>query len=299
MRLPPLNALRNFEAAARLKSFQKAAQELYVTPSAVSHQIKGLEEFLGLKLFIRQTRKLKLTRAGEDYFLSVRDALQEIEKSTQRLISLHESGHLHLSVSPVFLTRWLMPRIGQFRGAFPDVKLEISSATGLIDFTNQETDIAVYYGDGDWKDVEPHFLRHLQLRPVCHPRLLKDVTLESPSELLKYPLLHSSKHPDYWKNWFEEQGIEYEEKTQDMSFSSGTLAASAATNGLGFALVDLGLYSEEVSLGKLFSPFDHALQNQRSFYLVKRKDKMMTYAMKSFHGWIIEEMAKENAEISA
>lgn len=293
MRLPPLNALRNFEAAARLNSFQKAAEELFVTPSAVSHQIKGLEEYLGLELFIRRPRKLKLTRAGEDYFRSVRDALREIERSTQRLVSLHESGDLHLSVAPVFLTRWLMPRMSSFRDSFPDVKLEIAATKGLIDFTSEETDIAVYYGDGNWKDIESHFLRHVQLRPACHPNLLKGKTLSTPSDLLDYPLLHNSKNPEFWENWFKDQRIVYKERTQGMTFSSATLATSAAINGLGFALVDEGMYSEEVSMGKLISPFDHALNSNRALYLVKRKERTMSYAMSAFHRWIIEEMAKD------
>lgn len=292
-RLPPLNALKSFEAAARRGSFQAAASELFVTPSAVSHQIKTLEEFIGLELFIRQPRKIALTHAGEDYYRSIQTALNEIDRSTQKLISTHQSGDLHLSVAPAFLTRWLLPRISSFYETHPDIKIEISAASGLIDFNVQETDMAVYFGSGDWPDIDIHLLRHYQQRPVCNPLLLQGKRIQNPEELLEYPFLHVNKRQEEWPNWFNQLGVEFKEKKQGMYFSSGSLTTVAAINGLGFALADVGFVSEEIASGKLVSPVSEHLKTDKSFYLVYQKNRAMTYSMKSFHNWLLAEMEKD------
>ena len=274
-------------------SFQAAASELFVTPSAVSHQIKGLEEFLGLDLFVRQPRQIVLTHAGEDYFRSVQNALYEIDRSTQRLISTHQSGELHLSVAPAFLTRWLLPRISSFYETHPDIKIEISAATGLLDFDRQETDMAVYFGRGDWPGIEIHLLRHYQQRPVCNPKLLRGQSIEKIEDLLSYPFLHVNKREDEWANWFQQMGVSFVEKKQGMYFSSGSLTTVAAINGLGFALADIGFISEELSSGKLVAPLEYYLKTDKSFYLVYQKKRALTYSMKSFQQWLMDEMAKD------
>ena len=292
-RLPPLNALKSFEAAARKGSFQSAASELFVTPSAVSHQIKALEEFLGLDLFIRKPRQIILTHAGEDYFRSVQRALYEIDRSTQKLISTHQSGELHLSVAPAFLTRWLLPRISSFYETHPDIKIEISAATGLLDFERQETDMAVYFGHGDWPGIEIHLLRHYQQRPVCNPKLLQHKSIDNVEDLLNYPFLHVNKREDEWGNWFAQMGVDFVEKKQGMYFSSGSLTTVAAINGLGFALADVGFVSEELSSGKLIAPLEYFLKTDKSFYLVYQKNRALTYSMRAFQQWLMEEMSKD------
>jgi LysR family glycine cleavage system transcriptional activator len=292
-RLPPLNALKSFEAAARRGSFQAAAEELFVTPSAISHQLKALEDFLGLELFIRQPRKVTLTQAGDDYYHSIQGALMEIDQSTQRLISTHQSGVLHLSMAPAFLSRWLLPRISSFYEAQPDVKLELSSSAGLVDFDRSETDMAVYFGNGDWPDIEMHLLRHYHQTPVCSPKLLEKCGVNNPEDILQYTLLHVTKRQDDWLNWFQKAGVNYKELKQGMNLSSGALTAVAAINGLGVALADLGFVNEELSSGKLIAPLDIAFGNSKSFYLVYQKKRAMTYAMKAFQLWLMEEMSKD------
>lgn len=292
-RLPPLNALKYFEAAARRGSFQAAAEELFVTPSAISHQLKSLEEFLDLELFIRQTRKITLTQAGEEYYRSIHKALMEIDRSTQRLISTHQSGELHLSMAPAFLTRWLLPRISGFYQTHPDVHLELSSTAGFVDFDSSETDMAVYFGNGNWADVESHFLRDYQHRPVLSPVLLDKNPINKPEDILNHTLLHVSKRKDDWERWCTKAEVSYQETRQGMDLSSGALTAIAAINGLGVALADVGFVSEELSSGKLIAPFDISVANSKSFYLVYQKDRAMTYAMKAFKAWLMDEMAKD------
>jgi len=291
--LPPLNSLKSFAAAARHGSFQSAAAELFVTPSAISHQIKSLEAFLGLELFIRQPRRITLTHAGKDYFRSVQKALYEIDRSTQKLISTHQTGELHLSVAPAFLTRWLLPRISSFYEAQPDVQIEFSAATGLIDFDRDETDMAVYFGRGDWPGIDIQLLRHYQQRAVCNPSLLHGETVEAPEDVLKYTLLHVKKRAEEWGNWFRQVGVDYKQSKQGMYFSSGSLTTSAAINGLGFALADVGFVSEEIASGKLIVPVEEYLRTDKSFYLVYQKNRAMTYSMKAFQSWLTEEMAKD------
>lgn len=292
-RLPPLNALKYFEAAARRGSFQAAAEELYVTPSAISHQLKSLEEFLDLELFIRQPRKITLTQAGDEYYRSIQKALMEIDKSTQRLMSSHQSGELHLSMAPAFLTRWLLPRISGFYQTHPDVHLELSSTAGIIDFGSSETDMAVYFGNGEWPNVETHFLRDYQHRPVFSPALLKHGPIDQPEDILNHTLLHVTKRLDDWERWCKKADISYRETRQGMDLSSGALTAIAAINGLGVALADVGFVSEELNSGKLLAPFDISMGNGKSFYLVYQKNRAMTYAMKAFQTWLMDEMSKD------
>ncbi len=234
-----------------------------------------------------------LTHAGKDYYRSIQKALYEIDRSTQKLISTHQSGELHLSVAPAFLTRWLLPRIGSFYAAQPDVQIEFSAATGLIDFDRDETDMAVYFGQGKWPGIEIQLLRHYQQRPVCNPSLLRGESIESPEDILKYPLLHVKKRAEEWGNWFQQAEVVYKQQRQGMYFSSGSLTTSAAISGLGFALADVGFVSEEISIGKLIVPQEMYLKTDKSFYLVYQKNRAMTYSMRAFQSWLTEEMAKD------
>jgi LysR family glycine cleavage system transcriptional activator len=294
-RLPPLTALKNFAAAARLGSFQAASIELFVTPSAVSHQVKSLEEFLGIELFVRRTRRISLTAAGEDYYQSIQEALYEIDRSTQQLISTHQAGQLHLSLAPAFLTRWLLPRISSFYEAQPDIQIEMSAASGLIDFDRDATDMAVYFGNGEWAGIEVQLLRHYQQVPVCNPELLNGREINSPSDLLNYTLLHIPKRKDEWQRWFTQVGTTYKESKRGLYLSSGSLTTSAAINGLGFALADIGFVSEEIANGKLIAPLDEFLITEKSFYLVHQKKRALTYPMKAFQSWVTNEMIKDIA----
>jgi LysR family glycine cleavage system transcriptional activator len=294
-RLPPLTALKSFSAAARLGSFRAASAELFVTPSAVSHQVKSLEEFLGVELFVRRTRRISLTAAGEEYYQSVQEALYEIDRATQKLISTHQAGQLHLSLAPAFLTRWLLPRIGSFYEAQPDIQIEMSATSGLIDFDKDETDMAVYFGGGQWDGIEVQLLRDFQQVPVCNPALLNSNEIYTPSDILNYPLLHIPKRKDEWQRWFAQVGVACKEKKRGLYLSSGALTTSAAINGLGFALADIGFVSEEVSTGKLIAPLDDFLLSDKSFYLVHQKKRALTYPMKAFQSWVMDEMIKDIA----
>ncbi len=289
--MPPLNALRSFESAARLGSFNKAAEELYVTPSAVSHQVKSLEEFLGLKLFRREKRRVLLTSAGEKYLASVEHALDELDSATRRLMSSPNAGAVNLSVAPAFLTRWLVPRLAQFQLDCPEVELRLSASNGLIDFAHSDTDMAVYVGSGEWRHVEKHFLRNMVLVPVCSPRLLKGPKpLKQPADLLSHTLIHVESRLDEWPQMLEEARIQKMGPSKGLTFSNTSLALSAAMEGVGIALADRELVEREVEYGQLVIPFDICLDTHKAFYLVYQKNRTLTHGMEAFRDWVLAQM---------
>lgn len=290
-RLPPLNSLKCFESAARHGSFNKAAQELNVTPSAISHQIKGLESFLGIELFRRTKRKVVLTEAGESYIKPIKKIFQQLEQATADLETAQHVGSLKLAVAPSFLTRWLMPRMERFQSRYPEIEIEIRSSMGLIDFSMGDIDMAVYFGNGEWDGIEAHYLRPIRLAPVCSPRLIKpEQPINVPEDMRFYPLLHVSKRSDEWNDWLVQNGLDPKVFRRGLMFSSGSLTAGAAAQGLGIALADISLVTPEIESGHLQVLFDKQLETNRSFYLVFEKERAFTPAMTAFKEWIIEEM---------
>ena len=290
-RLPPLNALKMFEASARNLSFSGASEELFVTPSAVSHQVKTLENFLGVELFHRSNRKVTLTPQGEQYLTSVKHAFDEIEMATQRLSVTQGASVVQISVAPNFLIRWLMPRMSRFRALFPDVELQINASMGLLDFNRTSTDMAVYYGNGEWDDIEVEFLRKVMLVPVCGPGLLQSgPPLEKPSDLANHTLIYVSKRTWEWDNWLKKAGVEFITPKGSMQLSSSQLTTAAAQENLGVALADQTLISREIESGKLVVPFDIPLDTKKAFYLVYRKHRPLTKGMEAFRNWLMDEL---------
>ncbi len=296
--LPPLNAVRSFEAAARLGSFNLAAAELFVTPSAVSHQVKSLEKFLGMPLFLREKRRVNLTAAGEKYLSAVEHALDEIEVATRRLIATPNADTVNISVTPAFLTRWLVPRIRDFQAQHPDVELRLSAATGEINFHHSDTDMAVYFGHGDWEANECHFLWGVTLVPVCSTKLLEgNKPLSTPEHLRHHTLLRVSSRPEEWKQVLDKAGVPRSAMKRSMTFSSSSLALGGALEGAGVALTDSRLVERELKYGQLIIPFDLTFKTPNGFYLVYQKERQLTYGMQAFRDWIFDEI-KMHAETS-
>ncbi|MBU2863995.1 transcriptional regulator GcvA [Reinekea forsetii] len=289
-RLPPLNALKAFEAAGRTGSFQGAARELYVTPSAISHQVKSLEEFLGTDLFERKVRRIDLTPSGKDYLIAISHAIKSIEMATDKLVSANTVEELKLSVVPAFLDRWLMPRLADFTQRHPEIELDISNSGTNQELNNSDIDMAVYFGNGDWPDIECQHLRSSVLVPVCSPSFLAQHPIKEPRDLLKYRLLQVKDRPDEWHSWFKLSQLEFNPVHRLMNMSSGMLTAQAARNGMGIALSDPNLISEEIKRGILLVPIELSLELPKSFYLVYRKNGELTRAMTVFRAWLTQQM---------
>src|SRR3954468_11840235 len=206
-RLPPLNALKAFEAAARHESFTRAADELCVTPGAVSHQVKALEATLGLKLFNRERQGLVITEAGRDYLAVLRDAFDRIALGTARVVQRQNAGVLTVSTSPDFAAKWLVHRLGHFAEAHPEIDLRVSATLHHVDFAREEVDLAVRHGDGNWPGLDTVRLSSEQLFAVCSPKLLTGRRrLTKPSDILKYPLIHMDSRTD-WSKWLQAVGL--------------------------------------------------------------------------------------------
>jgi len=258
----------------------------------VSHQIKTLEEFLGLKLFRREKRKALLTVAGEKYLSSISHALDEIDSATRRLIAAPNNSAVNLAVAPAFLTRWLVPRLREFQQQHPDVELRLSASMGRTDFQHSDTDMAIYLGFGEWPDAEHHPLIQTRIVPVCSPKLLEGpLPLQTPDDLRHHTLLHVASRADEWPHLLENIGMDDAGFMKSMSLSSTSLALNAAMEGIGIALSDISLIERELQLKQLVVPFDIHLNTRKAFYLVYPEHRPLSYSMEVFRDWILAQAA--------
>jgi LysR family glycine cleavage system transcriptional activator len=206
--LPPLNGLRAFEAAARHMSFTDAAEELSVTQAAISHQVRGLEQRLGLKMFVRRNRSLLLSEAGQAYLPSVRAAFDQLNEATEKLLQKDKGGNLTVTTTSSFAVKWLVPRLGGFQRSHPEIDVRISTGTSLVDFSREDVDIGIRYGRGQWPNLTAERLVSEDVMPVCAPSLMKGPNgLGKPADLKRFTLLHIGSFPDDWQVWLTAAGV--------------------------------------------------------------------------------------------
>src|SRR5690349_11795472 len=267
-RLPPLNALKAFEAAARHESFTRAAEELFVTQGAVSHQVKALESELGVKLFNRERQRLVLTEAGRDYLTVVRDALDRIAVGTERLLQRQSAGVLTVSTSPDFAAKWLVHRLGRFAEAHPEIDLRISATMHHVDFAREEVDLAVRHGDGNWPGLEAVRLSTEQLFAVCSAKLLSGPRrIREPADLLRHPLLHLDDRKD-WSRWLEAAGLADAKPVHGPVLNRVSMLIDAAVDGQGVALARTTLAALDLINGRLVRPFATVLPVSKTYWIV-------------------------------
>src|SRR5262249_30324494 len=244
-RLPPLNAVKAFEAAARSESFTRAAQELNVTHAAVSHQVKALEATLGIKLFNRERQRLAITEAGREYLAAVLDALGRIAVGTERLVQRQSSSVLTISTSPDFAAKWLVYRLGRFAERHPEFDLRVSATASHVDFAGGDVDVAVRHGDGKWAGLEAVRLCSERLFPVCSPKLVSGRNrITTASDLLKFPLLRL-KDWTTWTRWFEAAGVA-DPVAHGPIVNSASMLIDAAVDGQGIALARTALAAWDI-----------------------------------------------------
>ena len=290
-RLPPLNALRCFDIAAKHLSFTKAAAELHVTHSAVSHQIKALEEWLGLPLFRRVNRGLVLTEAGQAYLKPIREAFERLGDATRRLRVRERSGPLTVSVMPSFAGKWLVPRLGRFRQRHPDIDVRISASSELADFERDDVDIAVRYGRGSWPGLKVELLMHETLFVVCSPSLLQGPdAIRAPADIARHTLLSDLDwRIDVWQIWFEAAGLGNVEARRALSFNYSNLMIQAAVDGLGVALSQHALAGDDLAAGRLVRPFDISLPTEYAYYVVMPEVSAERPKIAAFRNWLKDE----------
>jgi LysR family transcriptional regulator, glycine cleavage system transcriptional activator len=292
--LPPFTGLRAFEAAARYLSFSQAAEELNVTQSAVSHQIKSLEEFLGVRLFERIHNSLKLSNEGRAYLPYIRDAIEMISNATSQIRSSHDSKTLTISMLPSFATRWLIPRLPGFQTSYPHIDVRLSTSIVVVDFNKTDVDVAIRYGSGDWKGLYCKELMGEDVIPVCSPSLLQGKQmLKEPAELTQYPLLHNLSHPGEWQMWLTATGLEKIDPQRGHGFESSDLALHAAVEGMGIALGRRPLVDEALESGELIAPLPMEISSEYHYYFVCPESHLQQRNVKLFHDWLLDQIYSE------
>lgn len=288
-KIPPLNPLRTFEAAARHGSFTRAAEELLVSQSAVSRQILVLEDYLGLPLFARDARGIKLTAAGEQYFAEISPAFQLLANATEHLHKSAAGSPLKIKVYATFAAKWLMRRLPHFQTLYPDIPIRISTVVKPVDFTRDSIDAAIQLGRGNWAGGESTFLFNDKIAPVCSPKLLLK-PIQSAKDLQGQRLLHSHYRRNDWPDWLNSVGVTLPEEDEPMSFPSSLLTYQAAVDGLGIAMGQLPLLQEELQSGSLVQPLPQTLQRDLAYYLVLPRDKTIDRRLIKFRDWLLAEI---------
>jgi LysR family glycine cleavage system transcriptional activator len=293
-RLPALNALKSFEAAARHESFTRAAEELCVTQGAVSHQVKALEEELGIKLFNRERQRLLITESGREYLAVVRDALDRIALGTERLMQRQSSGALTISTSPDFAAKWLVHRLGRFAEAHPDIDLRVSATMHHVDFAREEVDLAVRHGEGNWPGLHVERLSAEQLFPVCSPKLTNGRhRLSRPADVLKFPLLHLDARKKDWSNWLEAAGVPDAEPPAGPVMNRASMLIDAAVDGQGIALARTTLAAWDLLNGRLVRPFAVSLRLSKTYWIVCPQATAMVPKIKRARDWLLATAADD------
>jgi len=287
--LPSLNALRAFVVAGRLGSFKAAADELFVTASALSHQIRNLEAQLGVQLFIRSKSGLALTPAGNLIHGELADAFEGIGRTLDKLEKRSDEEVLNISMLSTFAMRWFIPRLADFQKRNPDIEVRISTSVALVDFEREDMDCAIRSGRGQWPGLHADYLFAERFTPVCSPQLAKELT--KPADLAAHTLLHARLRPDDWHVWLGAAGAGELTPAHENTFQTRNFAIQAAVDGLGIAIVDPSLVSGELASGKLVMPFSQTLANESAYYFVYPERSATLPRIQAFRRWLLAQIA--------
>lgn len=314
-RLPPLNALKAFESAARHLSLKRAAQELSVTPAAISHQVKALEDYLGVQLFRRLNRALELTPAARAALPKLREGFDSLAQAVAAMRPQPDSGQVTVSAAPSFATRWLMPRLHRFFAAHPDIDVRVSARLrrvkqggkdsvaerATIEIWLEESDVAILYGHGDYPGFRFDKLFALTVAPICSPQLVHgDMPLRRPQDLIHHTLLHDDTGALYdgtafWDVWLKAAGMEAIDTSRGSHFSHAVLALEAANDALGVVATFPALAAAELAAGRLIMPFELQVALPSAYYLVCNETVLLRPAVVAFRDWLLAEAAYEEA----
>ncbi|MAN80618.1 MAG: LysR family transcriptional regulator [Magnetovibrio sp.] len=299
--LPPLNALRAFESAARHLSMSRAADELHVTPAAISHQVKGLEEFLGMQLFHRQQRGLALTETGAAYLPGLREGFEKIQAATQALYDSEATGPLTVSVTPTFAAKWLVHRLEKFTNLHPEIQVMLVATSLKVRFDMGEADVAVRYGPGNYVGCRVDKMFEEEVYAVCAPELMSGKNpIREPRDLLNHTLLHPVQQDlddsfPTWEMWLRGHGVRTEGPIPGPNISPHWMLVEAAVNGQGVALVKASVAERDLETGRLVRPFAETIPVAHAYWLISPEDTADKPKVKAFREWIMAE-AREHAE---
>lgn len=293
-----MNALRAFEAAGRHLSLTRAAEELHVTPAAVSHQVKTLEEALGVKLFRRVSRGLVLSDAGQAFLPTLSESFDRLAEGVERVRRVDLQRPLTVSVAPSFGAKWLVPRLERLREAHPDLEVRIDANPKMVDLEREDIDVAIRYGPGNYPGLHVERLMDDEATPVCAPELMSGPhPLREPSDLAHHVLLHhenpegSRGYPD-WRMWLLAAKAEGVNPTRGPRFTLASMAVQAAQDGQGVALVGRVLVERDVASGRLVQPFAVGVPMRFAYWVVCPERSASLPRIKAFREWLLEEAAR-------
>jgi LysR family glycine cleavage system transcriptional activator len=286
--LPSMSLLAAFEAAARLQRFTAAASELHLTQSAVSRQIRTLEDMLGAELFVRERQTVRLTAAGETYARDIRSALQQIAVATLGFKANPHGGTLNLAILPTFGTRWLAPRLPKFQSAHPGITINLSTRLAPFDFQADPLDAAIHFGRPEWPGAKVDFLMKETVVPTCSPALKAKYKLRKPVDLLKAPLVQLVSRPDAWEHWLRAAKVDFE-VVHGMLVDQFAVAAQAAIAGVGVALLPTFLIEAELERRDLVLAANRSMESADHYYLAWPLSRQSYPPLQAFRRWITEE----------
>jgi LysR family glycine cleavage system transcriptional activator len=300
-RLPPLNSLRAFEAAARHLSFARAAEELHVTPAAISHQIKALEDHLGVRLFRRLNRAVLLTDAGQACIAGLSEAFDRMAAALERVRAQDCGGPLTVSTPPALAAKWLVPRLERFQALYPEIDVRVSAVMRLVDFAREDVDVAIRYGGGAYPGLVAELLLTNQVVPVCAPALLEgDRPLRAPQDLRHHTLLHDDTltsdgaYPN-WAMWLRAAGLEGVNPSRGPRFDYPGLVLEAAAAGDGVALALNTIAAGDLAAGRLVKPFAVAVPTPFAYYVVCPQATAERPKVAAFRTWLRAEAGRDTA----
>lgn len=298
-RLPPLNALRAFEVTARHGSFTKAAEELNVTPAAVSQQVRLLEAILRRPLFQRLPKQLQLTPEGEGLLPGIQDGFRRIAEAVGTLSADDEEAELKISVAPSFAAKWLLPRLGDFQKKHPEIELSLDASMHLVDLAKGEADVAIRYGSGNYPGLQVERLLNEEVVTVCSPSLLVgERPLASPADLQHHTLLHDDS-PDRdetcptWEMWLSAAGVRGVDGRRGLRFNQSSLALEAAVLGRGVALAKAAIARRDLETGRLVRPFDITVPVGFAYYLVFPRERTGSRKIAVLREWLLEQIGRD------
>ncbi len=289
-RLPNLAALRAFEAAARHQNFSRAAEEIHVTHGAISHQVRALEQELGVELFARNGKRLTVTADGERFAATVRKSLGEIAAAADTLKTSAMHKRLTVTSLPSFAARWLAPRLGRFIEQYPDTEVVLQSSSHLVDFTRETVDVGVRFGFGHYPGLTTELVMHDYYYPVASPNFNRGRLPRTLNELTRSALLRCDGEP--WVPWFAAAGINHPEPVGGLLFQDSSMLVRAAIEGQGIALGRHAIVVNDLQAGDLVRLFDVAIQAEPSYYFVCLPSALQKPEVQAFRNWLFDEVAK-------
>jgi len=294
-RLPSLNALRAFVVAGRHLNLNSAAKELFVTPSALSHQIRALEEALGTPLFKRTRQGLALTAAGQAILPGLTAAFEQMTDAMAQLRKRPDSQVLTISMLSTFAMRWFIPRLARFQQLQPEINVRISTSVELVNFEREDIDCAIRFGAGQWPNLTAIRLFTEKLAPVCSPTLaIAERPLASPADLAGQTLLHARLRPDDWRIWLSSVGLADLRPAYEQTYETRNFAIQAAVDGLGVAIIDPSLAAGDIRAGRLVQPFAQTLTGENAYYLVYPERLAGDARIAALEAWLLDEAAKSD-----